>query len=72
MDSYSELRIRAKRGEPLRIDATRFSVVRLSWLARDIQDGGGKLTLFNADALERHERGSIERNAPGRVVFEPK
>ncbi|HEX9964174.1 MAG TPA: hypothetical protein VGB04_04245 [Allosphingosinicella sp.] len=53
------------------MDAKRFSAVRLSWLARDVQDGGGKLTLFNADALERNERGWIERNAPGRVVFEP-
>jgi hypothetical protein len=71
MDSYAELRAKAKRGEPLRVDAKRFSAVRLSWLARDVQDGGGKLTLFNADALERNERGWIERNAPGRVVFEP-
>jgi hypothetical protein len=71
MDSYSELRIKAKRGESLTVDARRFSAVRLSWLARDIEGGGGKLTLFNADALERHERGWIERNAPGRVVFEP-
>ena len=72
MDSYSELRIKAKRGESLTVDARRFSAVRLSWLARDIQDGGGKLTLFNADALERQERGWIERNAPGRIIFEPK